>query len=230
MVLALSCGQTSSESTVGSPVGLPTPTNSPTIFPENRPTEFPSQGKLESPTSDGPASPTSISAPTDRPVTTPLGNALVEPTEVLPESGVIEVRVTDAPLRHLTTAFATFVDLQIQSADTSGWTTIDEGPITLDIVSTIGIEETIASSESTPGVYSALRLKLAKMEIEADEVIAGRHPAKITEPQLLFEQEFTLGKGQTTILVLDFDLQSSFYLAGRLAVYAPEVDLAIRTE
>ncbi len=124
------------------------------------------------------------------------------------DTGVVELWITDAPAEYeVTSIVIDFVDAAIQETDQEEWTYLEMAWLTrYDIIKLVGHEQLIASAEVAAGGYSSIRLSVEKMEV----VLTGDMEMVIvpSEPYV-FEQPFEVIGGETTIILLDFDVDKS---------------------
>jgi hypothetical protein len=136
------------------------------------------------------------------------------------DTGVVELWITDAPAEFkVTSVLVDFFEAAIQEIDQEDWTYLELAGITrYDIVKLVGHEQLIAWSEVVPGSYGSIHLSVEKMEV----VISGDLEMVIvpSEPYV-FEQPFEVTKGETTIVLLDFDVQN-------LVAVTDEGDISIK--
>ena len=125
-----------------------------------------------------------------------------------PKTGTVEVRVTDAPTEYEVISISVnVVEAAVQKSDGDEWISLDlTGPSPFDLLQLVGLEQVVASAEVAAGGYSSIRLSIEKMEVtltgEAGLVI-------VPSEAYTFEQPFEVIKGETTIVVLDFDVDTS---------------------
>ncbi|MCK5577637.1 MAG: DUF4382 domain-containing protein [Dehalococcoidales bacterium] len=125
-----------------------------------------------------------------------------------PDTGVVEVRVTDAPAEYeITSVMVNFVEAAIQETDQEEWTYLEMAWLTrYDIIKLVGHEQLIASAEVAAGGYSSIRLSVERMDVamtgDMEMVIVPSEP-------YVFEQPFEVIGGETTIILLDFDVDKS---------------------
>lgn len=162
------------------------------------------------------------------------------PTPTLPPTvsgtGMVEVRVTDAPPKDEVSSIvvtASKVEIhragagQSQSQPTSSPTasptaepqggewitvTIPEGSRVFDLIKIKGIEEMLAKSEVRSGKYTQIRLMIDKIEV----ALGGGElkPATVPSGELKFVQPFDVVPGEATVIVLDFDADKSVNITG----------------
>jgi hypothetical protein len=148
-------------------------------------------------------------------------------------TGILEIRVTDAPPKHEVSAInVTIADIQVHRAgdDEDGeWIPVEitgTNPFDLVELKESGLEELLASEEITAGKYTQIRMTVDKVEVGLD----GNDPeeAKLPSGELKFVRPFDVVEGQPTVLLLDFDADKSVTFAGEgKVIVKPVVRLAI---
>ena len=125
-----------------------------------------------------------------------------------PKTGTVEVRVTDAPTEYEVISITiNVVEAAVQKSDGDEWTSLSlTGPSSFDLLQLVGLEQVVASAEVAAGSYSNIRLSIEKMEValtgDAEIVV-------VPSEAFTFEQPFEVIKGETTIVVLDFEVDTS---------------------
>ncbi len=124
------------------------------------------------------------------------------------DTGSVELWITDAPAEYeVTSVLVDFVEAAIRETGQEGWTYLELAGITrYDIIKLVGHEQLIAWAGVAAGSYSDVRLAVEKMEV----VMTGDMEMVIvpSEPYV-FEQPFEVIRGETTIILLDFDVDKS---------------------
>ena len=125
-----------------------------------------------------------------------------------PGTGVVELRVTDAPTEYeITSVMVNFIEAAIQETDQEEWAYLEMAWLTrYDIIKLVGHEQLIASAEVAAGGYSSIRLSVERMDVvltgDVEMVIVPSEP-------YVFERSFEVIRGETTIILLDFDVGKS---------------------
>ena len=129
-----------------------------------------------------PSTDTVPDTPTPEPTTpAPSPTATVEAP---PETGVLEVRVTDAPPEGVTKILVTVNNIEVHLAgggEEKGWMTVIDEQRTFDLVAITGVEEVLGSSVLGVGKYTQIRLDVeeVKVTIQDVEISAGAPSDKL---------------------------------------------------
>ncbi len=156
----------------------------------------------------------------------------------VPATGIIEVRVTDAPAGYEVTSIMVKVaedGIQVHRAsdnETEGiWITI---PITgdnpFDLKELEDVEEKLGSDNMTAGRYTQIRMDIewVKVTYLTDNETEITDNATMPSGKLKFVRPFEVVEGETTVLLLDFDAEKSVIFTGSDKIMVkPVVKLSI---
>lgn len=161
-----------------------------------------------------------------------------------PLSGTIAVRLTDAPFSvdsvRSADIFVVRVDGRVADADsstaaqgaaddsaqTNGWVTIAQPASSINLLSyQNGQSIAIGQTSLAAGTYQGFRIVIdptkSSVTLKDGRVLSGSSSPGIVFPsgarsgiKIILSQPVTIGAGQTTTLVVDFDLANSFTLRG----------------
>ena len=156
------------------------------------------------------------------------------PTAEPPEAatGVLEIRVTDAPPEGVTRIDVTVSEIQVHKGDIEdeeeGWITVIEEEKTFDLVKLTGVEEVLGAEIFAAGKYTQIRMDI-------DEVIVTHQgedkEATLPGDKLKVIRPFDVTAGEATILTLDFDAARSLVVTGQGGIkFSPVLQLVVRKE
>jgi len=210
---------------IGYGIWLPL-TSAPTIIPPNMTPVTPSA----TPPAASPVTPP-LTTPTPTPATT-----LPTPTPLTPipsavATGILEVRVTDAPTEHeVSTIELTIANIAVHKADgKNGWFEIIKGPDTFDLLKLLEDEEVLGEKEIDAGHYTQIRLDVKTVEANIDG--EDRDDIVLPSGKLKIVGSFDINADKKTILTLDFDAEESLVFAGNgKVIFKPVIKLIITEE
>jgi hypothetical protein len=152
-------------------------------------------------------------------------------------TGAVEVRVTDAPANNITSVNVTVDDIRIHRAgagNESGWETIPivvngnvTGNVTFDLYQIDGNETVLGYAPSIPaGNYTQLRMHIVSVNVTID---GNTTDATVPSEWLKLVRPFEVVNGNTTTLIIDFDVAKSIVVTGAGDVkLKPVVRLLVR--
>ncbi|MFH1003260.1 MAG: DUF4382 domain-containing protein [Chloroflexota bacterium] len=147
-----------------------------------------------------------------------------------PETGTIEIRVTDPPPAQVEKAivYLTNVEVHQVSDNTSQWLTIADTPLSFDLMDVVGISQALASANVTAGKYTQIRLEVTKVVVTLASDNTSEITAEVPSGKLKIVRPFEVTDGGTTTLTLDFDGSRSLVLTGQgKAIFKPVVKLLV---
>jgi len=170
-------------------------------------------------------------APESTPATSPASESLPEPelapeedaTSPEPESvtipgptpkaalGTLEILVTDPPEPDFTSIEVIIEGIKVHkvvAGEPGEWMDMPLDVTTFDLVSLVGVTETLGSVETEAGKFTQIR-------IAVESVTVNGEPATVPSGVIRIVRPFKVGEGMTTTLVLDFDGQKSVVTTGR---------------
>jgi hypothetical protein len=134
-----------------------------------------------------------------------------------PQTGVLEIRATDAPPAGVSKIMVTTRNIQIHKADApeDSWITVVSQEKTFDLVAIQGAEVFLGSENVSSGNYTQIRLDVAKVIVTLD----GKDiTAKLPSDKLKVVSPWEVKAGQKTILTLDFEADKFVNITGNGAV------------
>lgn len=168
------------------------------------------------------------------PVTPPAPSPTppVTPAPTVVSTGIVEIRVTDAPAEQQVSAInVTITNIQVHKADgDQGWVTIIEEPNSFDLLQLRGVEKVLGAKESEVGHYTQIRMDVEPVaatvdgkDVDVDVVLpSGR---------LKLVGSFDVESSKKTILTLDFDADKSLVFTGEgKIIFKPVVKLIVTYE
>jgi hypothetical protein len=146
-----------------------------------------------------------------------------------PETGTLDVRVTDQPDPDITAIVITAEKVQVHKAggdDEGGWITVVEGEFSFDLLKVISKEESIGVGELEPGMYTQTRITVLDVQVTKG---GEQLTAEVPSGELKLVGPLEVIAGETTILTLDFNAERSIVEAGgRRLIFRPTVKLLVR--
>jgi hypothetical protein len=147
-------------------------------------------------------------------------------TSSSPESGIIELRVTDPPPADVKTAIVHLRNIQVHMAsdnssdsenstdsdNPSDWITILGTPASFDLMDVIGIEKILGSANVSAGKYTQIRMDV--VEVTGEMTDGTPYTAEVPGDKLKIVRPFTVVEGETLVLTLDFDGEKSLIRTG----------------
>jgi len=149
--------------------------------------------------------------PTPTPTPTPPTTPTVTPTP--PQTGVVEVRVMDAPPTGVSSIVVTTSNIEVHKAGASeeSWVSLIKEGKTFDLVAIQGAEVFLGSENVSSGNYTQIRLDVTKVIVTLD----GKEiTAKLPSDKLKVVRPWEVKAGQKTILTLDFQADTFVVITG----------------
>jgi len=169
------------------------------------------------------------------PVTPPATPPAPSPATPLPSvtaTGILQVRVTDAPAEYEVSAiYVTIANLEVhQSGEEADWTMIIDESRTFELLELEGVEEIWGEEEIEVGHYTQIRMDvesvMATIDGEDKDVSLFLPSGK-----LKLVGSFEIEAEKTTILTLDFDADKSLVFTGSdKVIFKPVIKLIITEE
>jgi len=171
-------------------------------------------------------SPTATKTPRPTPTAAPTATTAPAPTpEAAGPDGTLEVRVTDAPDEDVSSVLVTVDSVEVHRADPGEWRSVVEGPVTFDLVALTGVEAVLGSEPLEAGRYTQVRLEVDSVDVTLAGVTAE---AEVPSGTLKLVGTFALEPAETTIITLDFDLETSLVQrGGKSPLFRPVVKLLV---
>ncbi|HEY92611.1 MAG TPA: DUF4382 domain-containing protein [Dehalococcoidia bacterium] len=154
------------------------------------------------------------------------------------KTGIIEVRVTDAPPEYgITEIWVTVSDSEegvaVHKAGDDGdgvWITIPitgDNPFELLSLQKADLDALLATEEVTAGKYTQIRMTIDIVQVRIGD--GDLQPAVLPSGKLKFVRPFEVFDGETTIILLDFDADKSVTVTGGgKVIVKPVVKLSIQ--
>ena len=134
--------------------------------------------------------------------------------------GTIVLKITDAPDYNITEALVTMSEVRVHYAganntndnDTFGeWITIVNNSQTFDLVALQDVTELFGTANISAGWYTQIRLFVESALVTIDGI---QYNLTIPSNTVKLIKPFKIEDGQTTTLILDFDVQKSVHKTG----------------
>ena len=141
-----------------------------------------------------------------------------------PGTGILEVRVTDAPDPSITAVFVTTDNIEVSIAGQAWLTVIDE-EITFELLALEGVEAVLGTAELPVGKYTQVRLSVSEVQVEKDGVLVT---ADVPGGRIRLVGNFELVAGEKTFISLDFEVDKSLVDRNRQGfLFKPVIKLAV---
>lgn len=134
--------------------------------------------------------------------------------------GTLVLKITDDPDYNITEALITISDVRVHYAvinntdenDTFGeWITIVNESQTFDLIALQDVTELFGTFNLSAGWYTQIRLFVESAFITVDGI---QYNLTIPSKNIKLIHPFSIQNGQTTTLILDFDVQKSVHKTG----------------
>jgi len=167
---------------------------------------------------------------TSVPTVTPPAPSPATPLPSVTVTGILQVRVTDAPAEYEVSAiYVTIANLEVhQSGEEADWTMIIDGSRTFELLELEGVEEIWGEEEIEVGHYTQIR-----MDVESVKATIDGEDKDVFLPsgKLKLVGSFEIEAEKTTILTLDFDADKSLVFLGSGEVnFKPVIKLIVTEE
>ncbi len=178
-----------------------------------------------------------VTPPGIAPVTPPVTPPAPSPATPLPSvtaTGILQVRVTDAPAEYEVSAiYVTIANLEVhRSGEEADWTMIIEESKTFELLELEGVEEIWGEEEIEVGHYTQIRMDVesvkATIDDEDKDVFLFLPSGKL---KLVVVGSLEVKANKKTILILDFDADKSLVFTGTdRVIFQPVIKLIITEE
>ena len=128
-------------------------------------------------------------------------------------TGTLVFKITDAPSAlNITHANVTISQVQVHLSagsgnnTTAGWYTVVNESKTFDLIALLNITEFFGSANLSTGMYTQIRLTVEKCVITVN---GTEYHCTVPSGAIKLIKPFTLKANQTTILIMDFNVQKS---------------------
>ena len=148
-------------------------------------------------------------------------------TSATSQTGVVEVRATDAPTAGVSSIVVTTSNIQIHKSDApdDSWITVVSQEKTFDLVAIQGAEVFLGSENVSSGNYTQIRLDVTKVIVTMN---GANITAKLPSDKLKVVGPWEVKAGQKTILTLDFEADAFVVITGTdQAQVKPVIKLAV---
>jgi hypothetical protein len=134
--------------------------------------------------------------------------------------GTLVLKITDAPDYNITEAWVTMSEVRVHYAgvsdsddnDTFGeWITVVNESQIFDLVALQDVTELFSTADVSAGWYTQIRLLVESALVTIDGV---QYNLTIPSKNVKLIKPFKIEDGQTTTLILDFDVQKSVHKTG----------------
>jgi len=129
--------------------------------------------------------------------------------------GTLELKITDKPGDlNITKAWINISTIQVHKSGnntTAGWTTIIEDAKDFDLIQLRNITEYLGKENLTVGNYTQIRFNINKANVTIDNVV---YNLTIPSKTIKLIKPFNITEGETTTLILDFDVNESITETG----------------
>ena len=143
---------------------------------------------------------------------------------LLAQTGLLEIRVTDAPAPEISAVYLTVSGVEVHRSGQGDWETIVAGPQTFELLHLRGIEEVLGSAGVPVGRFTQVRLEV----LQAEAVIGGRaESAMVSSGEVKLVGAFEVKPNEKTVLTLDFDAERSVIVTGAGVRFRPAVRLIV---
>jgi len=138
-----------------------------------------------------------------------LGPTVILPAIFPAKAGMVDIKVTDAPVQDLSSLNITVDTIEVHQRETDQWinVTIITGQVTFDLVKLRNVTQDAVLSEIPLGNYTKIRMHIlsAVAQIDGDDVITVRFPPEKLDIIVHFE----IKAGQTTSVILDIQVDTT---------------------
>jgi predicted small lipoprotein YifL len=139
--------------------------------------------------------------------------------------GTLQILATDPPEPDYTSIKVTIEGIEVHKVvpgEPAEWMDIPLAVTTFNLLSLVGVTETLGSVEAEAGKFTQIRITLESVTVNGEPAIVPSGVIKIA-------RSFKVGEGLITTLELDFDGQNSVVTTGRGSyIFKPVIHL--RTE
>jgi hypothetical protein len=186
-------------------------------FPAPEPTPTPSTASESLPKPElSPEEITPTPVPEPTPISTPVPRAGL---------GTLEILATDPPEPYYTSIEVIIEGIKVHkvvAGESGEWIDVPLDVTTFDLVSLVGVTETLGTVETEAGKFTQIRIAVESITVNGE-------PATVPSGVIRIIRPFKVGEGLITTLELDFDGQNSVVTTGRgRYIFKPVIHL--RTE
>jgi hypothetical protein len=188
---------------------------------------LPSKGVANIP----PPAPSSVTPP-EAPLAPPPVTPPVTPAPIVVSTGILEIRVTDAPPeREVSVINVTATNIEVhKSGEEDGWIPVFEGSKTFDLLELQGEIESLCSQEIPVGHYTQIRMGIQNVTSTIDGETQTAE-VKLPSGKLKVIISFDINEDKTTAITFDFDAEKSLVFTGEdKIIFKPVVKLIVTYE
>lgn len=154
------------------------------------------------------------------PTASPTPTATSSPAST--DTGITEIRATDAPPADISKIMVTTKDIQVHKADAAedSWITVVSAEQTFDLVAIQGSELSLGQETLGIGKYTQIRFDVTRVVVTKD----GKEiTAKLPGDKIKVVTPFEIKTGEKTILTLDFEADKFVVMTGNDAAQVKPV-------
>ncbi|MFO8101476.1 MAG: DUF4382 domain-containing protein [Dehalococcoidia bacterium] len=142
-------------------------------------------------------------------------------------TGILELRVTDAPNHDISAVNMTISSIEVHQEE-ADWETVISGSRSFELLELRGVEEILGSRELEAGHYTQIRLNVEEVLVTVDGAVQNAH---LPSEQLKLTGAFDIQEGKVTILTMDFDAEKSLVITpADMIIFKPVVHLLVKAE
>lgn len=133
------------------------------------------------------------------------------------EKGTLTLKITDAPGDlNISEALVTisYVEVHIAAGGNNSsaeWVTVINESQQFDLIQLVNVTDILSSTILDVGIYTQIRLHIAEALVTIDDV---QYDLEIPSGTVKLVHQFIIKSGNTTTLILDFDIQESVHKTG----------------
>ena len=165
--------------------------------------------------------------PAPSPTPSPAPTLVSIPTPTVINTGIVEIRVTDAPPEYISNIMVTLTNIEVHKADSdeNSWISVVDGEKTFDLVVIQGAEEFLGQKEIEAGQYTQIRLDVTKVVVTLD---GEEIDAKLPSGKIEVVRPWVIEPDSKTILTLDFEANKFVVITGQnSAQVEPVIELEV---
>jgi hypothetical protein len=177
-----------------------------------------------------PPAPSPVTPP-EAPLAPPPVTPPVTPAPIVVSTGILEIRVTDAPAeREMSAINVTATNIEVHKAgEDGGWIPVG-GSGTFDLLKLQGEVESLCSQEIEVGHYTQIRMDIQNVTSTIDGETQTAE-VKLPSGKLKVLISFDINENKTTAITFDFDAEKSLVFTGEgKIIFKPVVKLIVTYE
>jgi hypothetical protein len=182
-----------------------------------------------------------LGATNDGPATTVIASGTSSenytPPPIVTDTGVLEIRVTDAPAYDISAVHVTISNIEVhrvdqsnatnnqESAEGTGWETAIEESKTFELLELRGINAVLYSIEFEAGRYDQIRMNIEEVMVTFDGKTIS---ARLSGDQLEVTGSFEIEDSTRTVVTMDFDAAESVIITSEgKVIFEPVVTVDV---